>query len=129
MKNLYHQYKINFIKVIFIFVIGFITRILVNYYGGIDIFAYESSKVYMLYYILIPFFIIINELIYYFQFSIFSIFKSLYVNKIPIGNISNVNIISSQKLLNRNNINISYSIVNENNNSLGYKDKTRRFVH
>ena len=68
-------------KVFFIFIVGFISRVLINHYTGVNVFVDFTHYISLIYYSLFSCFIVFfNEFVSYFQFSIFPSFQ-----KIPLG--------------------------------------------
>jgi hypothetical protein len=66
----------NLTKILIIFIIGFIFRILINYIYGVNIYLDLLSPALILYYICIsPFLLLVHELIIYIDFKIFSNIK------------------------------------------------------
>lgn len=116
--------KINMTKVIIIFTIGFITRILINNIYGINVFLEYLNTISLIYYSLISIFaVFVHEFVTYFNLNILSISSITSTIKYISSNISNIKIsnirLSSKNIMNSNKLTI-----------LGLEDEnTRKMVN
>jgi len=74
--------KSNFIKFIFIFTIGFSTRVIINYIHNINVYTDYFYNISLIYYICLSVFLILtHEIVEYYQFNIIpSFFSHIYLN-------------------------------------------------
>lgn len=75
--------RLNFSKVLVIFVVGFVTRVLINYVYDINVFVDYLNTISLTYYGMMSIFIVlVNELFTYFEFKLLpkiSLFPSITV--------------------------------------------------
>jgi hypothetical protein len=116
----------NFTRVILIFIIGFVSRTLINYLININVFVDYIDHIPIFYYIILSCSVVFtNDFVSYFQF-IFSSFKFLPLNKIPIEGTCDNKFNNLYKF--KIDGNQQFYIEDNNVNKLNCKDKTRRFV-
>jgi hypothetical protein len=119
MKKLFNKKIIT--KIFIIFIIGFFSRVLINYFENINIFVEN--------YFIICFILIINEILLNFQLDIFTFFNYIYLllkniyinNKITLTNYYiNYYYLENKNIIFTNNV---------NNYNISLKDKVRRYSH
>lgn len=113
----YFLKNIYFNKIVIVFISGFLSRIIINHIDNNIFINYTDSVLILLCTLFFYFIFLINEFISYFQLSIYSFQFIFHLNylKLPFK-YDNSNLIKSYNLDN-------------NNNNLNCKDKTRRFIH
>ena len=117
--------KKNFLKVIIIFTVGFVSRILVNDYFGINVYFDCLHSVSLIYYALLSIFIVlVHEYLIYVEFNILSsIFKIIHtILKYSIKYIDyyckNIRILLIRKVFNSyNNSSLSKMYINDSSSS------------
>ena len=66
--------KVTFTKVIIIFVVGLFSRVLINYFYGVNVFVDYTNLISLYYYGFMSLFIVfINEVVVYFEWDIFAL--------------------------------------------------------
>lgn len=118
MKKLFNKNIIT--KIFIIFIIGFFSRVLINYFENINIFVEN--------YFILCFILIINEILLGYQLDTFTFFNNIYLllkyiyinNKITLTNHYNYYYYLENK-------NIIFT--NNNNHNISLKDKVRRYSH
>jgi hypothetical protein len=117
MKKLFNKNIIT--KIFIIFIIGFFSRVLINYFDNINIFVEN--------YFILCFILIINEILLLldFQLDTFTFFNYIYLLLKYININNKITLTNSYYLENKNIIFTN----NVNNNNISLKDKVRRYSH
>jgi hypothetical protein len=69
--------RVTFTKVFVIFIVGFCSRVLINYFYGVNVFVEYFNSISLIYYVFMSLFIVvINEVIVFFEFDLMGVFGS-----------------------------------------------------
>lgn len=103
LKKIKNWIKVNMKKILLIFIVGFFSRMFVNYSCSINVFIDFTNFISIVYYSFFACFVVFsNEIISYFSLqSIFSLIKSLFTTNLASLKLSNI-ILNIRKLLQGN---------------------------
>lgn len=125
--------RVNLTK---IFIVGFLSRFLVNYFADVNVFVDYTNYISIIYYACLSFFIVfINDVVSYFQLSLFPSFKSIILlfNYLPEkAGIQYIDIHSKDDKLSiyfNYNKSVRQIIIENSKSDFKFKDRTRRFIH